>query len=882
MVKYKKFLAKAMAMALMAGSLTAVGAAGQPRAIVAEAAATAITIKKDDKAVDISSAISVPQGASFTLVGEATVAEAEDNGVTWTVKSRPTSATGTFTINSTTGKVEVGSDATIGEYVVTATSVQTDTFSVDVKIAVRAEIPITIESVTINADGLDNKKISVEQDSETSFTATVEGAGDTFVANKEEINWSISNPEGAVENKVRWDSTNKKVIVAADATLGVYKLSATSSRDNTKKDEVEITVTAKKASSDLPTINYGSMTMDVSLDDPYITLEVLKKSSDSYKTSNKYVFANPEGYLQIGLGFLKLKDNAYIRVYGSNSTPKTDNSDIMTVNAQPGKLKIKMDTSKATLVEALNATAAKEGNGSVTFTDKDTETDQSGYLENFSYRFEYGTWSEDGKLNSFPYDTAKVSGGIIYIRRDAVEGKAPAGAEVKVKVASAAKAPTVKINYEKETIGLKNSGQAVAILGNTAPTVFLNWTEKDPTPEEILQTCYEASQKEGQAGIFPEGETVENLKAKGFTVVVVTRKSGKADSAPALVSVKSAPVLEANGAVATCNNITATLANGSKEGKVKLTITEGAVFEYKDKRGSWKKATSGKDIDPVDGGLEVRLAGIKESRNNTNPQFPSNGKRLTVVSTPGKTATITIGTEDELATAGTLLIAGANATSALNIPLTITVKDADGNSVTDATKYTVTITKEGSTSAVPGVAYASGNVKFNAVNDSTTAGPALAKDEVYVVTVTYGTGTDAVSESKKFTVAEKKTATITIGTDEELTAAAAKLVAGANATAALEIPLTITVKDAEGTAVTDTTKYTVTITKGTETTAAAGVAFAGGKLTFNAANAEAPTTACPALVKDEKYVVTVMYGTGDDAVTEKKELTVAAAQASNP
>jgi hypothetical protein len=161
----------------------------------------------------------VVQGGSEQLTATVDAVGGAATTVTWT------SSDGKVAVDST-GKVTVASDATPGDYTITATSTVNSSKKGTVTITVTSSP--AINSVTVNPS-----TASVVQGGSKQITATVDALGGAATT----VTWTSSDA------KVSVDSTGN-ITVAVDTTPGDYTVIATSTVNTSKKGTSTITVTA--------------------------------------------------------------------------------------------------------------------------------------------------------------------------------------------------------------------------------------------------------------------------------------------------------------------------------------------------------------------------------------------------------------------------------------------------------------------------------------------------------------------------------------------------------------------------------------------------------------------------------------------------------------
>ena len=207
-------------------------------------------------------------------------------------------------------------------------------------------------------------------------------------------------------------------------------------------------------------IDYSRLvaTIESKSGDKYVLLEVLKIKNDQPdgdKVSATYSYPlDAEGKVEVDLSFLNLSKVCAIQARGD-----ADNM----AKASEYKL-IAKQAKKPSFKYTPNEKADKSGlSVGKSFTTKEGEIGEEN-VKGYEYKSLYGTQWEN--LTGFDLDTAAMAGTTLMIRTAAVttgENLAPVGAEVKVKIAAAPKAPKVKVDYGKGTIALPK-GTMVKIL----------------------------------------------------------------------------------------------------------------------------------------------------------------------------------------------------------------------------------------------------------------------------------------------------------------------------------------------------------------------------------------------------------------------------------
>ncbi len=369
-------------------------------------------------------------------------------------------------------------------------------------------------------------------------------------------------------------------------------------------------------------VQYDSMVLNVTTSDPYFTVDVLKDANDRTKVSKSYTYAaaakttggeeqggtpasaKSGNTVSVDLGFLKIKKENILNVYGSSSD-KTKGV-IVTVAEQPAKEKLKVDATQDTLAKALGKTA-------------------TGDDEKYEYTSSFRTWWEP--ISEFDFVSAKIAGTTIIVRQKASDEKdkeAPAGPEVKVKIPAAAKAPKVTVDYAKDNIKVTEKMQ-IALLGTTPVDEKDGWVtaKKGMTREEIATAVLGA-------------EATEAEKAASFKIVVRTAATDKKSaSMPAIVEIKGAPVLAAvegskDSATVTIDEKESTIKAEKTENGVKFTVTGDAKFQYDKGSNKWVDIKNGDVVEKLSGDVTVRIASEKEDKKVAGSgKFGSNSIKLT-------------------------------------------------------------------------------------------------------------------------------------------------------------------------------------------------------------------------------------------------------------
>jgi len=241
------------------------------------------------------------------------------------------------------------------------------------------------------------------------------------------------------------------VATAAPAT-NTYAAES-SDTDTTEKTDTDTKGEAENTPSQ-PTVTGGAISVKIDYKnytaelestsgDTYAFLQVWKMKKDTGdfdKASTTYSCELKEGKAIVDLSFLKATTAQGIKVYGDKD-PKSLTE--VKITAQPAKLSLKYAAGKF---------SGKIGK---------TEIGESNFiLTDYEYRGQYGsTWAGLDTLDTVNHQSA---GSTIIVRAKATD-TSPAGPEAKVKIAAAAKAPKVTIDYVKGEVSFaKNTEYCIA------------------------------------------------------------------------------------------------------------------------------------------------------------------------------------------------------------------------------------------------------------------------------------------------------------------------------------------------------------------------------------------------------------------------------------
>ena len=368
-------------------------------------------------------------------------------------------------------------------------------------------------------------------------------------------------------------------------------------------------------------VDYESFTATIKGDttktDVYVVLEVLKDKEGS-KVSSTHTYpvvelkAKGEESSQadasfgavVDLSFLKASKESYIRVHGAS---EKGTSDVVTVGAQPKKVSIKYTSGQEDLLKALTINKAEAT--------ADT-------IKAYEYRTLYGSYYQD--LEELDKAMVEIAGTTLVVRSKAVltgDNVAPAGVDVKVKIAAAPKAPKVTADYAKGLFKFPKGTEAQVIFKE--PAADTSRAAGDLTVTEWKDLTQTTGDQAYILGLFDETKaeaTVKALTKSGFTLVVRTKSGKKAASNPTIVRVDGveAPVQTAGTEEGSfLDEVTigdAKLTWKTSETGVTFTAS-GADFEYYDSaKSKWVAIKASKPVlvkTTSDLKVKVRQAGVK-------------------------------------------------------------------------------------------------------------------------------------------------------------------------------------------------------------------------------------------------------------------------------
>ncbi|MDE7297490.1 MAG: hypothetical protein K2N94_01515 [Lachnospiraceae bacterium] len=479
----------------------------------------------------------------------------------------------------------------------------------------------------------------------------------------------------------------------------------------------------------------------------YAFVDVLKKGKENtYKLSTTYAYtiANTEEGINIDLSFLKASAENYIRVYTIGEDP--EKAEVKTIAKQPDKSVIKYVAGKTTQEASFTL---KKGKG----TAADFTSDQ---LSSYVYRTMSGS-TEEKALKDLDLAMATVAGTTIIVREKATT-TAPAGAEVKVKIAANPKAPKVAVDYVKETVSLpKDSYYRIITSTVDADDKWVNLKDGGKKSPATLAEDY---------GKVVSGVTKADAET-GYTLVVYTQKAEKAASNPAYVTIAGQPKVNEATATADGKGMVVTVEGDTATGDAAKTLTmttdgEGktakAIFTAKNADfiitvGSEKpktvKAGKSVNIKQTESAqtVKVQLAGAKPvTKGTVTPgSFPSaNDATVTIPAVKAAESTETgnkakLTAQVDSSSPATIPAEGGDDTE-VKIVVTATKVDGTTATLTDAA-YTVTA-PEGAVADKVLFSEAEGKKNILLIKEGATAGSytvkvtATIEDKSYDATVT--------------------------------------------------------------------------------------------------------------------------------------------------
>ena len=172
------------------------------------------------------SSATVAQGAELQMKAIVTTNGFANKAVQWSVST----ATG-VSIDPATGLLKATSDASTGNVTVTATSIYDNTVTGTATITIGSAVLPAVNSVEVTAEG---GATSIVKGTSLQLTATVDVTGGASQA----VMWS-SNEDSIIV------SSTGLVVVPADSTAESVTITATSVLDDSKSDDITLTITAE-------------------------------------------------------------------------------------------------------------------------------------------------------------------------------------------------------------------------------------------------------------------------------------------------------------------------------------------------------------------------------------------------------------------------------------------------------------------------------------------------------------------------------------------------------------------------------------------------------------------------------------------------------------
>lgn len=514
-------------------------------------------------------------------------------------------------------------------------------------------------------------------------------------------------------------------VLTIDSTAAAGTITVTATNSTNTSITAQLTITIKPAEDPGETaetkvdIAYDTFTATITgdADAKYAFLEVWKfgtkgatnfdeTTSSKDKLSNTYSYEMTNGTVTVDLSFLKATTVQGIKVFTDKNTEKVKK----VVAAQPGKLSgLKYNSATKTF----DISKAKEGGTALT-----AETFKETLYE---YRGQYGAkWTPLEELATTDHISA---GSTIIIRKKAIPETTPAGPEAKVKIAAAAKAPKISVDYVKGTVKfsdkMKYAGNGQDYKAGT----------KDPMTLENLRSTLGNASADAELVVFARtaGDSSKGKPDSNVACVVIPAEVKMTD-ADGTITVDGS----ADDKVAYKKS---TAGSGTKAKEVyEFSVSGDAAFEFstvapaKDADRKWKKITSSKpftvELTDKEQTVYVRRAGKKgKAKDGSDSYFPSAEIPVTVPakSTPSKIKEVNV-----TSPATVTLAADGSATT---LPLTATVTPNDGVTLTDDEKLVTWIVKsalknDGITDIKENVSIATGDVLTIAA-DSADAGTVI-------------------------------------------------------------------------------------------------------------------------------------------------------------
>lgn len=337
-------------------------------------------------------------------------------------------------------------------------------------------------------------------------------------------------------------------------------------------------------------VDYANYTLELSTtgSDRYAFVEVWKLKED--KLANTYSYPLKNGAAVVDLSFLKASTAQGIKVYGDVSAEPVE----VKIAAQPEKLSLKYNPVATNLATSFTGKIGKVQVDSLEVAD-------------YQYRGQYGAvWTDLADFENVNHISA---GSTIIVRAKATD-ITPAGPEAKVKIAAAAKAPKVKIDYAKNTVTFpKKAEYSVDGINFTA----IEESKIKATPEELRKLFGNDGTTDLVIFVRTTADNTKKKAASNVTYITIPAAVAATDDAE-------------NKMITVAGNTTAKVTyaeSSTKAGKYEFKA-EGASFDFSTDDGeTWKNVKAGKSftvaMEDNAKTVLVRKAGVKEDTRNKIP-----------------------------------------------------------------------------------------------------------------------------------------------------------------------------------------------------------------------------------------------------------------------
>ncbi|MDE7210024.1 MAG: hypothetical protein K2O03_01110 [Lachnospiraceae bacterium] len=460
----------------------------------------------------------------------------------------------------------------------------------------------------------------------------------TLSAGIEDSNGEIATPDNSATFEIDGSYTGASIsgstlTITAEAAAGNVTVKATGSGDNAAKTAI-VTITIQDATTDNPSdgaattieIDYTNYIAKITGDTSakYAFLEVWKfgdKDATDFdettgskdKLSTTYSYELTGGKVTVDLSFLKATTAQGIKIYTDKNTKKNEKVKKV-IAAQPGKLSgLKYNSATG----EFDISKAKEGKTSLTTLDKTL----------YEYRGQYAAdWEPLEDLAAVNHISA---GSTIVIRKEATE-TTPAGPEAKVKIAAAAKAPKITIDYKKGTVKFSDKMQyganGVAWQDGLKDAMTLADLRKNlgnaPATQELVVFAY------------TKGDASKGKPNSNVASVIIPADVELTDT--------NGVITAAGDSVSKVEHKTSTSGSGKSAKEIYEFKVTGAAYEFStvapgaDRK--WKSVADGKSYTVVLGNAEsvvyVRRAGVK-AKTADDSRFPSAEVTVTIPAASG-------------------------------------------------------------------------------------------------------------------------------------------------------------------------------------------------------------------------------------------------------